>query len=509
VTELDQLINACLLPVVHCDEVPTWVPKALDDGLAGVVLLPDTGDEEADLRVTETARALRAHHKNILIAADEEGGDVTVLEHTTGSSYPGSLALGTADDPELTARVAGAIAADLLAAGFNLDLAPSLDVNSEAGNPVIGVRAFGADPERVARHGTAFIMALQAAGVASAAKHFPGHGATVTDSHRGLPVVECDLDTFERRELAPFAAAVAAGVRCLMTGHVLFPQLDQDHPATLSRLLLHDLLRGELGFEGVLLNTVLAMEAGRPAAETGALAVRALAAGSDLLLVPPGGGEDACAIVRAVINKAVEARELETARLEEAAARVRALALPAPAGAVGTADRAVGLEAARRAVRSTGPVALGGPATLIEFDAESRSVAAAAPRRLSSQLPDAAVARTVHVGPGGPSPEVVLAQAVGGPAVVAVIDAHRVPWQRAWLGAFLAARPDAVTVALGLPEDADQATGPAIRTYGSAPVNARVAAELLWPAVDWAAEPFPRDHATVRRSPSRRTTAQT
>ena len=483
-TDLDRLVNACLLPVVPCAEAQQWVPKALEAGLAGVVLIPGAQGEGAAAGVAATARALRAAYPDMLIALDEEGGDVTVLEHASGSSYPGGLALGTADDLALTGRVATSIALDLLAAGANLALAPSLDVNSEDANPVIGVRAFGREPELVSRHGAAFITALQAAGVASAAKHYPGHGATSVDSHLGLPVVHCDRDTFERRELAPFAAAVTAGVRCLMTAHVLFPELDPDQPATLSRLLLHDLLRGGLGFEGVLLNTVLAMEAGRPAEETGALAVQALAAGSDLLLVPPGNGEEDCAIVRAAVVRAIRAGELDLARIEQAAARVAALALPAPApaaGPVGGHDRSVGLEAARRAVRASGQVGLTAPATVIDLGSGPHSVAAAASWSLAAHLPAAVVSRSVSVGRDGPTVESVREQAADGPVVVAVRDAHRTPWQQAWLAGFLAARPDAVTVALGLPLDADLAPGPAIRSYGSAPVNARAAAELLFP----------------------------
>ena len=483
-TDLDRLVNACLLPVVPCAETQQWVPKLLEAGLAGVVLIPGTqGEGEAAEGVAVTARALRAAYPDMLIALDEEGGDVTVLEHASGSSYPGGLALGTADDLALTARVATSIALDLLAAGANLALAPSLDVNSEDANPVIGVRAFGREPELVSRHGAAFITALQAAGVASAAKHYPGHGATSVDSHLGLPVVRCDQDTFERRELAPFAAAVTAGVRCLMTAHVLFPELDPDRPATLSRVLLHDLLRGELGFEGVLLNTVLAMEAGRPAEETGALAVRALAAGSDLLLVPPGNGEEDCAIVRTAVVRAIRAGELDLARVEQAAARVAALALPAPAAEpAGGHDRSVGLEAARRAVRASGQVGLTAPATVIDLGSGHHSVAAAASWSLAAHLPEAVVSRSVPVGPDGPTVEAVREQAADGPVVVAVRDAHRTPWQQVWLAGFLAARPDAVTVALGLPLDADLAApGPAIRSYGSAPVNARAAAELLFP----------------------------
>ncbi|WP_324275572.1 glycoside hydrolase family 3 protein [Blastococcus brunescens] len=198
------------------------------------------------------------------MALDEEGGDVTRLEYLTGSSYPGNLALGVVDDPAVTEAVAAAIGADLRRAGVTVDFAPSVDVNSDSRNPVIGVRSFGPDPDAVARHGVAYVRGLQSAGVAATAKHFPGHGATTVDSHLGLPTIDADAATFRRRELPPFAAAVRAGVDLVMTSHVVFSALDA-RPATLSRRLLVDLLRTELGFAGVVVTDALDMAGVRAA----------------------------------------------------------------------------------------------------------------------------------------------------------------------------------------------------------------------------------------------------
>src|SRR5262249_34563935 len=159
-------------------------------GLAGVVLfsrnIADPG------QVARLTAALRAENPSVLIGIDEESGEVTRLEVARGSSRPGGYALGVVDDVALTEALAADLGGDLAEAGITIDFAPSADVNSNPDNPVIGLRAFGADPELVARHTRAFVRGLQSAGVAACAKHFPGHGDTSIDSHHGVPVVAQD-----------------------------------------------------------------------------------------------------------------------------------------------------------------------------------------------------------------------------------------------------------------------------------------------------------------------------
>ncbi|HEY6052770.1 MAG TPA: glycoside hydrolase family 3 N-terminal domain-containing protein, partial [Gaiellaceae bacterium] len=237
---LQRLAAGCVLAGFDGHEPPDWLRRALADGLGGVCLFAGNVRDEA--QVAALTAALRAERPEVLVAVDEEGGDVTRLEWERGSSYPGNLALGAVDDVGLTERVAAAIASDLARAGISVNLAPVADVNSNPRNPVIGVRSFGPDPELVARHVAAFVGGTQSVGVAACAKHFPGHGDTAQDSHLELPVA--------RPRLEPFRAAIAAGVRCVMTGHLLVPELD-DRPATLSRRIVGDLLRGELGFDGL------------------------------------------------------------------------------------------------------------------------------------------------------------------------------------------------------------------------------------------------------------------
>jgi beta-N-acetylhexosaminidase len=182
---LERLVAGCLLPGFVGTRVPDWVLRRVAGGLGGVVLFARN--------VSPALPELCASLGEVLIALDEEGGDVTRLEARRGSSYPGNLALGVVDDVALTERVAAAIGADLRAAGVNVNLAPVADANTNPDNPIVGVRAFGADPELVARHVAAFVRGTQSAGVAACAKHFPGHGDTRGDSHVELPVVAGDL----------------------------------------------------------------------------------------------------------------------------------------------------------------------------------------------------------------------------------------------------------------------------------------------------------------------------
>src|SRR5690348_13448043 len=309
-SEIDRLVNACLLPGFAGGDVPPeWVHDALQDGLAGVTIYGT--NLVADGAIGRIATSLRETAPDALVAIDEEGGDVTRLDYLRGSAYPGNLALGVVDDVDLTYQVASAIAADLAAAGVNYNLAPSVDVNSDPKNPVIGVRSFGADPERVAAHGAAYIKGMQDAGIATSAKHFPGHGATNADSHHDLPVIDSDLETFRQRELPPFLAAIEAGTKSIMTAHIVFKALDDEKPGTLSRRILHGLLREELGYEGVLITDALDMRAVAGQYGIAGSAIRAFIAGADLLLLGSEDGEEYCADIRSGIAQAIREGALD------------------------------------------------------------------------------------------------------------------------------------------------------------------------------------------------------
>jgi beta-N-acetylhexosaminidase len=200
--------------------------------------------------------------------------------------------LGRSEDLALAKRFAAALAAELASVGISLDYAPVLDIHSNPRNPVIGDRALSAQPETVAKFGSAIIEELQRAGVAACGKHFPGHGDTAADSHVELPVVEHPPDRIRSVELVPFRAAVEAEVAFIMTAHILAVALDDRHPATLSKRIVTDLLRMELGFRGVIVSDDLEMNAIAGTQRPPTAAVAAIAAGCDAVLMC-GAGPDA------------------------------------------------------------------------------------------------------------------------------------------------------------------------------------------------------------------------
>ncbi|MFJ7965066.1 glycoside hydrolase family 3 protein [Streptomyces sp. NPDC096324] len=304
---------------------PDWLLRRLGEGLASVGLFGRNIASPEQLAAL-TAQ-LRAERDDVLVAIDEEGGDVTRLEVRTGSSFPGNHALGAVDDVVLTEEVARELGRRLAACGVNLNWAPSADVNSNPANPVIGVRSFGADTGLVARHTAAYVTGLQAAGVAACTKHFPGHGDTAVDSHHALPRIDADLSVLHSRELVPFRAAIAAGSRAVMSAHILVPALDPDRPATLSRRILTGLLREELGYDGLIVTDGMEMQAIAATYGIERGSVLAIAAGADAICV--GGGladDDTVRRLRDALVSAVRAGELPEERLADAANRVRALA---------------------------------------------------------------------------------------------------------------------------------------------------------------------------------------
>ena len=321
-------VAATLQPGFTGTSVPAWLELAHAEGLVSVCLYGDNVAEGAGLG--PVCADLRARMPGALLATDEEGGDVTRVDYPAGSTAVGNGVLGRLDDLATTRAAAASIGGELAALGIRLDLAPSVDVNSSPDNPVIGVRSFGADPGLVARHGAAWVEGLQATGVAACAKHFPGHGDTVVDSHHGLPRVAAPLDELRERELAPFRAAVEAGVAAVMTSHIVVEALDPDHPATFSPTVL-GVLRDELGFRGVLVSDALDMAGA--SAETGIpeAAVRALAAGVDLLCLGSATGEERYTAVHEAVCEAVRSGRLDRGRVAEAAGRVRTLAAVHPA----------------------------------------------------------------------------------------------------------------------------------------------------------------------------------
>jgi beta-N-acetylhexosaminidase len=479
---------------------PDWLLRRIGEGLCAVGLFGRNITSPGQLAAL-TAR-LRAERDDVLVAIDEEGGDVTRLEVRTGSSFPGNYALGLVDDVDLTRAVAHELGRRLAECGVDLNWAPSADVNSNPDNPVIGVRSFGADTALAARHTVAYVEGLQAAGVAACTKHFPGHGDTNVDSHHAAPRIDVDLDTLHARELVPFRAAIAAGSKAVMSAHILLPALDPDRPATLSPQILTGLLREELGYQGLIVTDGMEMQAISSTYGIERGSVLAIAAGADAICV--GGGladEETVLRLRDALVDAVRNGDLPEERLADAAARVRALAdwtrrargaaaEPGAASQEGTApgsDTGIGLVAARRAVRVTPGGRPYGPVTEAPYVAAFTPVANIA---VGDETPWGVAAELTTLLPGtetgtyadkGDTPELVtnVLEAAADRRIVAVVrDVHRHPWMANALEALLAARPDTIVVEMGLNRAAPTGA-PHIATHGAARVCGRAAAEVI------------------------------
>jgi len=253
------------------------------------------------------------------VSVDQEGGRVARLK-APFTEWPPMATLGRSGDVKLAERFARALAAELKAAGITLDYAPVLDVLTNPKNPVIGDRALADKAEEVGRLGAAIIRTLQAEGVAACGKHFPGHGDTSVDSHLELPLVEHPPDRLRAVEFVPFRAAVQAGVATMMTAHVFAPALDAERPATLSRHVVTDLLRNELGFEGVILSDDLEMKAIANTYAVAEAGVLAIGAGCDGVLVCSADYDTQARTLEALIH-AVESERLVYSRVEDALKR--------------------------------------------------------------------------------------------------------------------------------------------------------------------------------------------
>lgn len=255
----------------------------------------------------------------LFLSVDEEGGRVSRMPEEF-LDLPTSAQIGRQNEPALSSQVGSIIAAQLKLLGFNMDFAPVLDINSNPRNPVIGNRAFGSDAETVSKLGIATMKGLQSAKIISVVKHFPGHGDTEVDSHKGLPIVTHDRSRLNSFELIPFAEAIKNNADAVMVAHILLPQLDEHNPASLSKTVITDLLRTEMGFNGVVISDDLTMGAISENHDIGEAAVRAINAGSDLVLVCHGY-EKEIAVLNALKN-AVETGIIPEERIDQSVYRI-------------------------------------------------------------------------------------------------------------------------------------------------------------------------------------------
>ena len=274
--------------------------------------------------LTDGIQSLAPAGQPFIVAVDHEGGQLIGIG-PDATLFAGNMALGAARDTDLTRRVAAAIGRELRALGVNVNYAPVADLATQSANPAVGTRSFGDEPTAVAEHVAATVRGLGDAGIAATLKHYPGGGEAVSDPHLGLPAIEGTSERFDQVELVPFRAGIAAGARLVMTGHPALPGLtgERDLPATLSSAVLRGLLRDELGFEGVAVSDALDMAALPQGRERGLDAVAALAAGQDLLLLPPD--DDHRRVIEANVMHAAARGLLAEERMAEARMRVARL----------------------------------------------------------------------------------------------------------------------------------------------------------------------------------------
>jgi len=271
-------------------ELPEGIESLLKDpGVGGVGIFARNARGPAEMLELTSAlqdAAIRAGAKvPLFIMADQEGG--MVMQVTDGTTvFPGNMALAATSDAENAHEACRAIALESLAMGINVVTAPDVDVNADPDNPIIGVRAYGDDPALVGRFGSAAVRGYEEGAVLCMAKHFPGHGRTAVDSHLAVPLVDSPIEEVEALDLPPFEEAVRSGVRAVMTAHIQVPALDTTGACgTLSRPILTELLRGRMGFRGLIVTDCLEMGAIKDTIGTPEAAVRAVEAGADMVLI--------------------------------------------------------------------------------------------------------------------------------------------------------------------------------------------------------------------------------
>ena len=326
-TALRRLVYQVLWPGFNGTTVPDWLARALQEGLGGALYFAQNFDDTDLGQPARLSQRIHSIASRALLGVDEEVGIVTRLEVAGGSSEPGNAVLGRVDNVDATLASGERIGRLAAIAGIDIDLAPVVDVNSDARNPVIGVRSFGSDPRLVARHAAAMVTGIQHAGVAACVKHFPGYGDVVIDPHLSLPTVHRTPEQFRSIHMLPFQSAIHAGTKCVMVAHIAIPAMGTEvstiNPNTI------DILRRELGFDGVVICDALDMGAIRDTVGQRRGGVLALLAGNDLLCIGnPVGHRDEDDFIRVSegLFDAVDDGSLPVSVLEHAGARISRLA---------------------------------------------------------------------------------------------------------------------------------------------------------------------------------------
>ncbi len=478
--------------------------RALINGLhlGGVTLFARNIDNATQLAQLDHNLQTIADPVPLFISVDQEGG--LVVRVTDGATiFPGNMAVGATGDPQLAKQVAQASATELLAMGVNMDLAPVVDVNTNPLTPVIGVRSFGSNVDLVDQMAAQAVDGIQSMGVSAVAKHFPGHGDTSVDSHRDLPVVPYPLERLESLEFKPFQAAMKAGVDGVMTAHLYLPQIEprQDLPATLSHRVLTDILRDQLGYQGLILTDALDMEAIKKDRGAAEAAVDAFEAGADMLLIAGINSDDRMhlgdgppALLAAVQSGRISEQRLNQSVLRILEAKARRGILPGYTAAAPLPDasvlnssehRALALDVARKAVTLQRD-----NARLLPLRPEQKILVVEAPAPTRSDVVDDqlagnlldAVRQFAPSATGANARAAVDAAKSADVVVFGTFDLAQNPSQQKLAADLEATGKRVVAVSLRGPYDAAVATeiGTFLAVYGDRPVHLQAAAEALF-----------------------------
>lgn len=301
------------------------IKEMIDTYHTGGILLLGGNVKHSDQLLT-LANSIKHYNSKhtipLFLGVDEEGGRVSRVPNEL-KSIPSSQHIGKINDEEISYKVGTVLAKRAQAFGFNMNFAPVLDINSNPNNPVIGDRSFGSDSGIVSRLGIQTMKGIQAKSIIPVVKHFPGHGDTSVDSHIGLPTVHHDLNRLKSFELIPFIEAINNDADAVMTAHILLPEIDPDHPATMSKTIISDLLRDQLNFNGVIMTDDMAMGAIIKNYDIGDAAVRAVMAGVDIIMVAHTFDNQVAVIT--ALYEAVQAGKISEERINKSVYRILSL----------------------------------------------------------------------------------------------------------------------------------------------------------------------------------------
>jgi len=330
-TPVASLVHGVLLPSTRATKPPGWLLVALDAGSPGVMLCPENlGTPDAGF--SDFIAAVHAVTTSPLIASDEEGGEISRLYARTPNPYPGAASLGRHRDPRTVTAVFESYGTSLRTAGITLALGPVADVNTDPGNPVIGVRSLSSHTRTAVDLVAASVRGLRAAGVRTCVKHFPGHGGVSNDTHHGQARSADTKGDLEDRHVRPFWAAFADGCDAVMTSHVTYSHLD-NVPGSLSRRVVRGWLRDELGFRGAVITDAMDMHAVSPGPGTHPV-VAALRAGADLVCLGPSTTATSYTDTVTAIARALMDGVLVRSELEVSLRRIAQLREPLPPTAI-------------------------------------------------------------------------------------------------------------------------------------------------------------------------------